>query len=867
MGVDIIIPIYNAYDDLCKCLQSVYRYTDLEENRLILINDNSSDIRIQPYLNNQANKNIIVIHNKENRGFSNNINLGIDQSKERDVILLNSDTIVTKNWVEKIVECAYSDRAIGTVTPLSNNATLCSVPNFCEENSLPEGMNVDQVAAIVEECSLKKYPRITVAHGFCMLIKREVIDLIGNFDAKTFGRGYGEENDFCSRAEQMGYIHVMCDDTYIYHSGTKSFISEEKAAYIKEHDRILNERYPQQMHNNAVHCQENPNGWVGRNIEFHLDIWNGRKNILYLLQSDFREGADDNVGGTQLHVKHLTMGLRKEMNIFVAARDREYLQVTAYTDNNEYMFRFYVGGQSIYPIPRNRMFFELFEAILDGFKIDLVHVHHTSTTSLDIYYAAEKLKIPVIYTIHDFYYVCPNVKLLDANGRVCIGKKDKECKNCLKKKLNLCEENDYISMWNVYHKEALGICKVIIAPSLNAKEILSGFYPEYDDKIHVIEHGFDKQPILSIDEEKIIYTDKFQWRIEKVNKRKRCPFICGVAWLKREQVEYGKVILKVTDKYGKEIYLPTTYGKNTDVLRDDNRFYAYLPYSVFHDGRLCIELLLYKDSKYYMTKNKKEIIKGLNFKRKNAYRVAFIGGLNDEKGACIARDIIKRGPADIEWYVLGGIGESSLLLLNQDNLIKTGFYYQEDINTWLTYYKIDVICILSKWPETFSYTLSEAVVNGIPVITTNIGALGQRTNDFGYGVTVSVENAVEETLQYIMTWKQAKLDEKYVDNHIVEVRHKSISEMISDYKNEYDKYEKKKFNNNVFSVKNNETIKNAYYGESIGDLSSQMLVQKIIELQNRINKLENSAAFKLIRRLYDFNIPFKSKIRNYILRH
>lgn len=867
MGVDIIIPIYNAYDDLCKCLQSVYRYTDLEENRLILINDNSSDIRIQPYLNNQANKNIIVIHNKENRGFSNNINLGIDQSKERDVILLNSDTIVTKNWVEKIVECAYSDRAIGTVTPLSNNATLCSVPNFCEENSLPEGMNVDQVAAIVEECSLKKYPRITVAHGFCMLIKREVIDLIGNFDAKTFGRGYGEENDFCSRAEQMGYIHVMCDDTYIYHSGTKSFISEEKAAYIKEHDRILNERYPQQMHNNAVHCQENPNGWVGRNIEFHLDIWNGRKNILYLLQSDFREGADDNVGGTQLHVKHLTMGLRKEMNIFVAARDREYLQVTAYTDNNEYMFRFYVGGQSIYPIPRNRMFFELFEAILDGFKIDLVHVHHTSTTSLDIYYAAEKLKIPVIYTIHDFYYVCPNVKLLDANGRVCIGKKDKECKNCLKKKLNLCEENDYISMWNVYHKEALGICKVIIAPSLNAKEILSGFYPEYDDKIHVIEHGFDKQPILSIDEEKIIYTDKFQWRIEKVNKRKRCPFICGVAWLKREQVEYGKVILKVTDKYGKEIYLPTTYGKNTDVLRDDNRFYAYLPYSVFHDGRLCIELLLYKDSKYYMTKNKKEIIKGLNFKRKNAYRVAFIGGLNDEKGACIARDIIKRGPADIEWYVLGGIGESSLLLLNQDNLIKTGFYYQEDINTWLTYYKIDVICILSKWPETFSYTLSEAVVNGIPVITTNIGALGQRTNDFGYGVTVSVENAVEETLQYIMTWKQAKLDEKYVDNHIVEVRHKSISEMISDYKNEYDKYEKKKFNNNVFSVRNNETIKNAYYGESIGDLSSQMLVQKIIELQNRINKLENSAAFKLIRRLYDFNIPFKSKIRNYILRH
>ena len=305
MGVDIIIPIYNAYDDLCKCLQSVYQYTDLVKNRLILINDNSSDTRIEPYLNSQTKENIIIIHNNENKGFSNNINLGMDQSKERDVILLNSDTIVTKNWVEKIVECAYSDRAIGTVTPLSNNATLCSVPNFCEENSLPEGMNIDQVAAIVEDCSLKKYPRITVAHGFCMFIKREVINTIGNFDAETFGRGYGEENDFCNRAEQMGYIHVMCDDTYIYHSGTKSFMSKEKEAYIREHERILYKRYPQQMHKNSLHCQENPNGWVGKNIALHFDIWNGKKNILYLLQSDFRGSAFKNISEIQLSLIHI----------------------------------------------------------------------------------------------------------------------------------------------------------------------------------------------------------------------------------------------------------------------------------------------------------------------------------------------------------------------------------------------------------------------------------------------------------------------------------------------------------------------------------------------------------------------------------
>lgn len=268
--VDIIIPVYNAYDDLQKCLNSLYQYTNLTENRLILINDNSSDDRIKPYLEEQKKDNVIVIHNGSNKGFSNNVNLGMSKSQERDVILLNSDTIVTKNWVEKMVACAYSDSSIGTVTPLSNNATLCSVPNFCKENKLPEGMSVDQMAVIVEECSLRKYPQITVANGFCMYIKREVINTIGNFDAKTFERGYGEENDFCNRAGQRGYIHVMCDDTYIYHSGTKSFTSKEKKAYIKAHEKILYERYSQQMRENEIHCKENPNGWVGKNIADHI---------------------------------------------------------------------------------------------------------------------------------------------------------------------------------------------------------------------------------------------------------------------------------------------------------------------------------------------------------------------------------------------------------------------------------------------------------------------------------------------------------------------------------------------------------------------------------------------------------------------
>ena len=341
--VDIIVPIYNAFEDLEICLKSVYANTDLKANRLILINDKSPDPRIKEFLDRQLklpDKNIIVIHNEVNKGFSGNINLGMEQSSENDVLLLNSDTIVTNNWIEKIVKCAYSDIAIGTVTPLSNNATLCSVPEFCQENKLPEGMTVDKAAEIVERCSFHEYPEISVGHGFCLYIKREVIDTIGNFDAETFEKGYGEENDFCNRAGQAGYIHVMCDDTYIYHSGTKSFVSKEKQQLIDSHEKILRQRYPEQMALNDIHVRDNPNYKIINNVKRYFELYNGKKNLLYVVQADFREDANDHIGGTQKHVKDLSLNLCKEYNIFVATRYGQYLRVTLYAGEKRERFLF-----------------------------------------------------------------------------------------------------------------------------------------------------------------------------------------------------------------------------------------------------------------------------------------------------------------------------------------------------------------------------------------------------------------------------------------------------------------------------------------------------------------------------------------------
>ena len=136
-NIDIIVPIYNAYEFTEECIKSVIKNTDLNKHTLVLINDKSPDEKILPmlqkYREENQDKKIVVLDNEENMGFVRTVNKGMQYS-ENDVILLNSDTEVTARWTEKIQQCAYSNQYIATVTPLTNNGTICSVPNFGIDN-------------------------------------------------------------------------------------------------------------------------------------------------------------------------------------------------------------------------------------------------------------------------------------------------------------------------------------------------------------------------------------------------------------------------------------------------------------------------------------------------------------------------------------------------------------------------------------------------------------------------------------------------------------------------------------------------------------------------------------------------------------
>jgi len=218
----IIVPVFNALEKLEDCLDSISR-TVPSDTRVLLIDDASTDTGVRPLLQSWVDEvkpvRRLLVH-EVNRGFVATANHGMRMA-DTDVVLLNSDTEVTRGWLQNLMDCLDSDTSIATATPWSNNGEIVSIPEFCVSNPVPH--DVEVIAAIIKSCGRPTYPEMPTAVGFCMAISLRAINLIGLFDEATFGLGYGEENDFCQRAEQAGLRNVLCDDTYVVHHGGASF--------------------------------------------------------------------------------------------------------------------------------------------------------------------------------------------------------------------------------------------------------------------------------------------------------------------------------------------------------------------------------------------------------------------------------------------------------------------------------------------------------------------------------------------------------------------------------------------------------------------------------------------------------------------
>lgn len=641
-AVDVIVPIYNASEEVARCVTSVVRQTRCPF-RLILINDGSTDRQVSRLLAGLrgASPRVIVVDRPDNRGFGSTVNEGLAMSSAGDVTILNSDTVVTRNWLEKMIDVARSRPNVATVTPLTNNGTICSVPAVFEDDEMPDGYDVERFADLVEATSLEIFPEAPTGVGFCMLITRQALQAVGRFDAETFQLGYGEENDFCQRAVQAGFVNLIADHTFVYHKGRASF-GDRSTDLIARGLASLRLKHPGYEAAVARFSQDHPL------TAFHARL---REQV------SVRESRPETIDVKVLHILHHGGGTEKHARDLAALDDRAVLSYVLVSDGRNLDVDEYHAGRRLralrFPLPaaigrygplRDAAYRDALTAICWTLDVDLIHVHHLMHNTLDIATVAAARGIRYVMTLHDYHTLCPMYTLLDPDGLPCgactaggAGGSVEACMN------QAGRPASYLDEYQALMRGFLNGAAALFVPNTRVRDIIGARFPELVPAISVIEHGHRRSAAAD----------------EHAAADRQAP--------------------------------PRR-----------------------HDGHASLN-------------------------------VAVIGGLEIHKGSAVFRDLLRANRREETTFHLYGTTADPDIVAGELNRVRAldgsqfiyhGAYEAKDIVPMLIADGIDVGLQPAIWPETFSYTLSEFVDAGLPVIAGALGAQGERIERYKLGWTV-----------------------------------------------------------------------------------------------------------------------------------
>ena len=457
--VDVIIPIYRGLAETRACLQSVLATVPEVLGEIVVINDASPEPELVAWLEELTahNHRLTLLHNPENRGFVQTCNRGMALHVERDVVLLNSDTEVANDWLTRLRDCAYRDRRIGTVTPFSNNATICSYPRFCADNALPHGWTTEQLDALFSRCNQGDPTDIPTAIGFCMYVRRDCLRETGYFDERHFGKGYGEENDFSMRAKALGWRHVLCAEVFVYHAGSVSF-ADHQNHQKRQAMTVLNRLHPDYEPLVHRHIAQDP----ARPFRLRADLarltYHGLPVILLI--------THDRGGGTKRHTEELSE-LFADTLLFLILRPG---------GNGQYLLSWLCLGEAlelIYDLPNDA---DVLLECLQALAVQRVHFHHTLGLPPLLLNLPARLDVPYDFTIHDYYACCPQISLTHYQNYYCDEPDDNGCNRCLA--ILPAPGGGDIQAWRQRYRAFLARAARVLAPSCDAASRFIRYFPE-----------------------------------------------------------------------------------------------------------------------------------------------------------------------------------------------------------------------------------------------------------------------------------------------------------------------------------------------------------------------------------------------------
>lgn len=401
--IAVVLPVYRDTALTQACIESAMPGIQaLTDAILVIVNDASPEpdmVDTLAMLRARWSEHIEVLTNTHNLGFVATVNKGMRAHEHHDVVLLNSDVILPEAWLDRLMVEAYSRPNVATVTPLSNNTTICTFPEFLQENSLPFNLSVNAVDAAFRGMRLPNIEAPTGV-GFCMYIRRECLDAVGYLNEERFGRGYGEENDFCQRALKHGWVNLITPNLYAFHKGGVSF-GAEKTLLVENAMAIIDELHPN-YHRDIQHfIRQDPLKEARLLRWLRLLALAPLPKILHI-----SHGLG---GGVEQHITELADYLYNKNVAFS-------LVLTPQGTGEYYILRFgceRTADDLLIHLPHDA---ELLVTILRFAGVSLVHFHHVLHVQPLLQQLPQQLKIPYYLTVHDFYLLNGNPTLTNEQG-------------------------------------------------------------------------------------------------------------------------------------------------------------------------------------------------------------------------------------------------------------------------------------------------------------------------------------------------------------------------------------------------------------------------------------------------------------------
>jgi GT2 family glycosyltransferase/glycosyltransferase involved in cell wall biosynthesis len=457
-GMDIIVPVFSGEGAVRKCLEALFASDAEQVADVILVNDASPEPAISSYLRQWADRpGVTLLAHEENKGFVESVNEATRIHPDRDFVILNADTEVSSDWLQRLLAHADSDSRVATVTPVSNNATIASYPRMGVENELPSGMDTATLDAIFARLNEAESVGIPTGVGFCMWLRRAAWTAAGGFD-ETFGRGYGEEVDLCCKLARDGWKHVLATDVFVFHQGGVSF-GEEAAERKRVAQEIVDDRYPEFPEAVQSWIREDPA--MPHRLRVDLARLNKLSGPRWLFVSH------NFGGGVQQHIDDLASLIRDELDGSVwllQPRDDASVRLRWLDESADLDI----------PIPHDQLS-EATQLFAAQFGIQRLHFHHFAGLPQAVLTLPKHLGIPFDVTFHDFHSVCPQTHFITREGRFC-GRPDQEvCGSCVADRPNSWGLD--INTWRTLFENWLKTADRCICPAESVRDIVTEYFP------------------------------------------------------------------------------------------------------------------------------------------------------------------------------------------------------------------------------------------------------------------------------------------------------------------------------------------------------------------------------------------------------